>query len=108
HAAYWKYRVLRHLAADPPGSFGEAGSNFFPRPRDGEATKSAWSKDRERLRGWHARLVEAVRAFDPERLGEVAYDRNTFCDLILGAAAHDVYHAGQIRLLRVLQAGGGS
>ncbi len=97
HAAYWKYRVLRYVATDPPEGFDEAGSDWFERT---EGTAAQWDADRKRLRVWHARLRAAVPAFDPARLGDVAYDRYTYEDLLLGAAAHDVYHAGQIRLLR--------
>lgn len=97
HAAYWKYRVLRAIAADPPAAFDESGSDWFERT---DGTAEDWDADKARLQDWHARLRAAVAAFEPDRLGDEAYDRYTFEDLILGAAAHDVYHAGQIRLLR--------
>jgi hypothetical protein len=59
------------------------------------------------LSGWHRRLVDAVEEFDEGRLAErVGNDWFTFQDLILGAAAHDLYHAGQIQLLKKLLAGG--
>ena len=99
HAAYWTYRVLRHVAADPPARFDEAGSNFFARPADGRTL----ADDLHRLHDWHRQLVEAVAAFDPGRLDEPAYGAYTFRDAIAGVAAHDAYHAGQIRLLRKLQ-----
>lgn len=99
HAAYWTYRVLRHVAADPPAHFDEPGSNFFERP----AERRTLAADRDRLRDWHRQLVEAVEALDPARLDEVAYDDYTVHDVIAGVAAHDAYHAGQIRLLRRLQ-----
>ncbi|MEM1056236.1 MAG: DinB family protein [Bacteroidota bacterium] len=101
HAAYWKYRVLRYVAKEPPERFSEPGSNFFERPAEGARLDA----DLETLARWHQRLTEAVRVFDPARLDEVAYDAYTFEALIRGAAAHDVYHAGQIRLLRRLLAG---
>ena len=99
HAAYWTYRVLRHVAADPAEAFDEAGSDFFERPAEGRTLAA----DLDRLRDWHRRLVEAVAAFDPDRLGDLAYDDHTFRDVIAGVAAHDAYHAGQVRLLRRLQ-----
>ena len=97
HAAYWKYRVLRYVAADPPAAFDEPGSDWFERTGGPE---EAWETDKERLRAWHTRLRTAVATFDPARLDAVAYDRYTYEDLLLGAAAHDAYHAGQVRLLR--------
>lgn len=105
HAAYWKYRVLRKLSGAAPSSFDEAGSNFFERPdpaTSADQQEAAWRRDRQRLDEWHRHLVDAIREFDPERLDEVSYDRYTHRDLILGAAAHDDYHAGQIRLLRTM------
>ena len=101
HAAYWKYRVLRYVGADPPDGFSEPGSNFFARP----AEPARLADDLATLDDWHRQLVEAVRAFDPARLDETAYDAYSFEALIRGAAAHDVYHAGQIRLLRRLLSG---
>lgn len=108
HAAYWKYRVLRKLSGDAPSSFDEPGSNFFERPdpaNPADELEAAWSRDRQRLDDWHGRLIEAIRSSDPERVDEVSYDRYRHRDLILGAAAHDVYHAGQIRLLRTMWQG---
>ncbi len=97
HAAYWKYRVLRYVAAAPPQAFDEEGSNWFERTG---GTARQWSADKAQLKDWHARLRAAAVDFDPARLDAVAYDRYIYEDLLLGAAAHDIYHAGQIRLLR--------
>jgi uncharacterized protein YeaO (DUF488 family) len=100
HAAYWKYRVYRALTEEPPRSFGIAGSNFFERPGDG----ASWPEELGILADWHHLLSGAVAAFDPERLSEpVGKNRYSYTDLISGVAAHDVYHAGQIVLIRRLQ-----
>lgn len=106
HAAYWKYRVYRLLTSSPPRSFDLPGSNFFARPD--AAGGATWDGDRDLLRAWHERLLRAVEEFDPERLRERT-GRNwyTFEDLILGVASHDLYHAGQIQLLKRLREGGG-
>ena len=104
HAAYWKYRVYRKLTDAPPRSFDVKGSDWFVRPD--ETTTAAWRDDVALLRTWHDRLCGAVLRFNHHRLGEqVGSGAYTFEDLIAGAAAHDVYHAGQIRLLRRLQQG---
>lgn len=102
HAAYWKYRVRRRLTDGEPRSFGIRGSNFFPRP--GPEGEADWEPDLARLKGWHERLLAAVRDLDPGRLEQrVGTNGDSFRDLILGAAAHDVYHAGQIQLLKRLR-----
>ena len=92
HAAYWKYVVRRRLLKEKRGSFVLAGSNFFERP-EGAATGPAWKMDIAILEAEHRKLREAVadKALTPAA-----------CHLIRGAAAHDLYHAGQIRLLRRL------
>ena len=103
HAAYWKYRVYRLISDDPPRSFDLRGSNFFPRPAP--AGEVSWDDDRALLRAWQSRLVQAVQGLEPSRIGErVGNDWFTFEDLILGAASHDLYHAGQIQLLKRLGA----
>ena len=95
HAAYWKYVVRRKISREKRGSFVLAGSNFFERPESGAAaTEAAWKRDIAILEAEHRKLRETVgelpaRAFTPAA-----------CHLIRGAAAHDLYHAGQIRLLR--------
>ena len=103
HAAYWKYRVWARLLEAPAGSFDLKGSDWFPRPE--ASTRTALKRDLELLRSWHGRLLEAVGALDPQRLDErPGRSEHTYEGQILGVACHDVYHAGQIRLLRRLQA----
>lgn len=103
HAAYWKYRVYRRLTDEPPRSFGLEGSNFFARPE--EPTAEAWASDLDLLRQWHDRLRGAVESFDADHLADhPGRSEHTFGEHITGAAAHDVYHAGQIRLLEKLRA----
>jgi len=100
HAAYWKYVVRRRLLREKRGSFVLPGSNFFERPAGGEAdSESAWRQDIAILEGEHRKLREAV-----EKLGAKSF-MPAACHLIRGAAAHDLYHAGQIRLLRRIGAG---
>jgi hypothetical protein len=102
HAAYWKYRVYRLICHDPPRAFEIRGSNFFPRP--GAAGEADWEIDRQLLKEWHQRLLEAVEQLPPPRLRErVGNDWYTHQDLIMGAAAHDLYHAGQIQLIKRLR-----
>jgi DinB family protein len=91
HAAYWKYVVRRKLLGLRRGSFERAPSNFPSVPSP--ATERAWRRDIEFLKREHALLLEAV--------GQAKLDpRST--RLAYGAALHDVYHAGQIRLVRRL------
>jgi hypothetical protein len=94
HAAYWKYAVRRRIEGGKKGSFALPGSNFFPRPEKGRASEAAWRADKELLDREHRALRAAIeRVLDTPRGGK-------FLKQIYGVAFHDVYHAGQIRLLR--------
>jgi hypothetical protein len=107
HCAYWKYRVAYLLDPDAPRVFDEKGSDWFARPQ-GPISEAAWRTDLERLSTWHVRLREAVVGFDPSRLDERSgRGEFTFAALVAGIAAHDLYHAGQIRLVRRLTSASG-
>ena len=94
HAAYWKYVVRRRVTGEKRGSFVLSGSNFFERPV--EVSQAAWSADVEILVEEHRKLRRAVASLTG------GSQKSATLHLIRGAAAHDLYHAGQIRLLRRL------
>jgi uncharacterized damage-inducible protein DinB len=96
HAAYWKYVVRRKLESGKRGGFVLAGSNFFSRPEGGKVSEAAWKADKEILRSEHAALRKAMS--DVLRKGMAPKLART----LWGVAFHDIYHAGQIRLLRRL------
>ena len=104
HAAYWKYAVCRRLTGSRRGAFARPGSNWF---RADEKDLPSWKSSVELLSRCHEALRSAVAHFPEERLfrtapgGTVNYWR-----LISGIAMHDVYHAGQVQLLKKLQHGG--
>jgi len=93
HAAYWKYVVLGKIVGGKRGSFALKGSNFFARPA--ELSDSAWKKDLAILEVTHQDLRRAVLQLKPGTSERTLH-------MIRGAAAHDLYHAGQIRLIRRL------
>jgi hypothetical protein len=99
HAAYWKYVVRRRITGEKRGSFVLPGSNFFDRPT--ERTEAAWKRDTGILATEHAALRAAVVQLPSQRNKVKSWA--SVLHLIRGAAAHDLYHAGQIRLLRRLQ-----
>jgi hypothetical protein len=103
HAAYWKYAVRRRLSGDKRGSFPLTGSNWFSRPA--EEGETAWRRDLALLEGEHRRLREVVaRLTDADLVRLPPGGRQSRMTLVYGAAAHDVYHAGQIQLLKRLAA----
>jgi uncharacterized damage-inducible protein DinB len=102
HAAYWKYSVLRRLRGGERGSFPVEGSNWFPRPVD--PGERAWKQDLAVLGQMHRDLRAAVAALAEEDLLKVpAGSATTVSDLVVGVAFHDIYHAGQIQLLKRLR-----
>lgn len=106
HAAYWKYTVLRKLVNEPRGQFSLKGSNWFTRPSDdgNDEEGLTFKDDVARLKDYHSKLVSAVRAHPVKALDKIAPGKkDTYRDIIIGVAAHDLYHAGQIQLLRRLQ-----
>jgi hypothetical protein len=101
HAAYWKYAVRRRLRSEKRGSFLLKGSNWFPRPAT--LSEEAWEEDVALLEQTHRSLREAIAELGPEDLEVTpATSKVSNLDLIRGIAAHDVYHAGQIQLLKRL------
>ena len=101
HAAYWKYAVRRRLTSEARGLFPLKGSNWFRRPID--TTNAAWNADVVLLDRTHRSLREAVARLPANRLHRsLGRSKETGFSLISGAAAHDLYHAGQIQLLKAL------
>lgn len=96
HAAYWKYAVRRKLESGKRGSFVLKGSNFFTRPDQGKATEAAWRADLALLEKEHRVLKQSVRRYLKTK------PSNKILRSLYGVAFHDIYHAGQIRLIRRL------
>ena len=103
HAAYWKYAVRRILTGEKRGSFRFPGSNWFARPA-GPATAAAWKADLAALGEEHRLLRKVVSGLRARDLAQNPRgSKYTRARLIQGAAAHDLYHAGQIQLLKRLR-----
>jgi hypothetical protein len=103
HAAYWKHVAWGTLALRKEEPFAAGGKNWLKRPAAGRDDAEAWKKDLELLEAMHVRLRNTVsklsargvaKALGPEWLTPEV--------LIRGVAMHDVYHAGQIQLLKRL------
>ncbi len=99
HAAYWKYAARRRIEGGKHGSFALKDSNFFLRPETGKPSETAWRADKKLLEREHRALRAAVAKAMKTSHGA------KFLRQLYGVAFHDVYHAGQIRLLRRLMKG---
>ena len=106
HAAYWKYAVRRMLTGEKRGSFRFPGSNWFARPV-GRPSAADWKKDLAALGEEHRLLKTAISRLRARDLGRRPRgSKYTNARLIQGVAAHDLYHAGQIQLVKRLRSGG--
>ncbi len=102
HCAYWKHRVHERLAPGTAAPFPRSGSNWPDRPE--EISAALWKADVALLKSTHAGLREAVAALSPASLQRPAPgQKQTRLANIVGICYHDIYHAGQIRLLHRIQ-----
>jgi hypothetical protein len=101
HCAYWKYAVWRQLTGNKRGSFLLNGSNWFKRPL--VLRKEALHEDLLLLDRMHRQLREAVAKLPASALHRKPRgSKYPAAFIITGAAAHDIYHAGQIQLIKRL------
>jgi uncharacterized damage-inducible protein DinB len=99
HIAAWDGSVLRRAE----GSAGKVSSKQnFPVIRD--KSEAAWRKAVEHAIAVHEELVKAVAAFPDSRLMERVPGKtakhHTFFYNFSGIVQHELYHAGQIALLK--------
>jgi hypothetical protein len=100
HAAYWKYAVRRRLTGERRRTFALTGSNWF------DVSGRSWPDDVRMLIGEHRALRAAIVALPPSALDRRVHGRHhSAAYTIRGIAAHDLYHAGQIQLIKKLQDG---
>jgi uncharacterized damage-inducible protein DinB len=101
HAAYWKYTVRRRLRGGKRGSFPLKGSNFFASPD--RADEGEWRGAQALLDAEHRALREVIAALPAKALNDKKKRQ-----MLTGIAAHDLYHTGQIQLIRRLHSARGS
>ncbi|MBI2401462.1 MAG: DinB family protein [Gemmatimonadetes bacterium] len=103
HTAYWKYAVRRRLTGGEQGVFPRSGSNWPALPE--VLDQRHWRADVRLLKDEHRKLLRVVAALSPSVLGRrLGKRRWTNSETIHGIAMHDLYHAGQIQLLKRLRA----
>lgn len=103
HITAWKGEVRRRLSGAPAGEPDDGDW-----PPVGEPTAQRWDEARARLQQAHEQLVAAVRELPEGHLYEPTNDPrrrplglgDTYYELLHGLVQHDVYHAGQIAVLK--------
>ena len=101
HAAYWKYAVRRRLRGEKRGSFPLKGSNWFVRPARERGT--SWAAEISLLESQHSLLRGTISSMPPRGLRRRPGGRRVTQEILVrGIASHDLYHAGQIQLIKRL------
>jgi uncharacterized damage-inducible protein DinB len=99
HIAAWDGAVLRRM-----GGVAVELSDAENFPRVTDASEAAWRKALAKVRRVHEELVVAVAALPDSRLDEMVPGKDgahyTFYYMLHGVAQHELYHAGQIALLK--------
>ena len=101
HITAWDSAVRRRLAG---AAVDLSDEQNFPSVMD--PSENAWRRTIEQARKVHNELVQAVEAFPDERLAEKVPGKKSepdwynFYYMLHGVAQHELYHAGQIALLK--------
>jgi len=101
HTAYWKCVVRRRLLRDPAIAFPRDGANWPALPD--RPDNAAWKRDRALLDEQHTLLHRAIAQIKPRDLGKRGWHSKwRVAQEIYGIASHDLYHAGQIQMIKRL------
>jgi uncharacterized damage-inducible protein DinB len=97
HVAAWEDVVRRRVSGEPVRRVTDE-ENW---PAVPDPTAESWKSACERLRDGNLRLREVVVSLTDSRLEErIPGGTDTVYDLCHGAVQHDLYHGGQIALLK--------
>ncbi len=97
----WKYTVRRLLTGGEKGAFPLPGSNWFTPPT--VASEREWKAALALLARCHRDLRAAVAELSNADLDrKPAGTKYPISELVMGIASHDLYHAGQVSLIKRL------
>ena len=96
HIAVWDGAAIRRLAGEKTQPTGTANFPLVPKP-----TNAAWRKAVADATRTHRLLVRTVASLSGSRLRErVPGKKYDFYFMLHGIAQHELYHAGQIAILK--------
>ncbi len=103
HIAAWDDAVRRRASGEPVEL---SDAQNFPSVKD--ISEAAWRQAIESTRRSHNELIKAVAAFPDSRLQDQVPGKtekyHNFFYMFSGIVQHELYHAGQIALLKKFQA----
>jgi uncharacterized damage-inducible protein DinB len=102
HIAAWDGAAVRRIAGETVQLTGAANFPVVPKP-----TETSWRKAVAQAKRTHDLLVKTVATLPESRLRErVPGKKYDFYHLLHGVAQHELYHAGQIAILKKAQGKG--
>lgn len=97
HVAVWDEAGIRRLAGQKWQPTGTANFPLVPK----NPTEAAWRKAVTALKRTHHNLVKTVASLPDSRLTDrVPGKRYDFYHMLHGIAQHELYHAGQMAILK--------
>jgi uncharacterized damage-inducible protein DinB len=98
HIAVWEDVGRRRLEGDPAEVPISSAEDW---PPAGDVSETAWEKSKAALERSHEALVEAISRVPVSRLDEpILKEKSTVYVTLHGVVQHDLYHAGQIAILK--------
>ena len=99
HMYCWRRFVAEHLNGN--ADFKVELNSAFDWPLEYENTTTTWQQALDLLEKSQAELIDAFEKFDEARLDEAMHGRKfTWYDFVHGLIQHDIYHSGQIAILK--------
>ncbi|MGA8272099.1 MAG: DinB family protein [Candidatus Sulfotelmatobacter sp.] len=99
HVAVWDDAACRRLAGEKWQPTGIANFPLAPKPTD-----AAWRKAVDQVKRTHNTLMKTVAALPDSRLRDrVPGKKYDFYFMLHGVVQHELYHAGQIAILKKAQ-----
>jgi len=100
HIRAWESACLRRLSGDPAQLSDE--EDWQP---VNDTSEAAWQKTKQDLRETHQQLLQAIAALDESRLDQpiisnASFNSSSVYVTLHGGVQHDLYHAGQIAILK--------
>lgn len=100
HIGAWKSACLRRLNGDPAQLTDDEDW-----PKVGDTSEDSWLAAKQHLIDVHEQLLEAISSTDESRLdlpiiGERDPEFSSVYVTLHGGVQHDLYHAGQIAILK--------
>lgn len=94
HMTSWRVFATCRLRGD--NTFQVSDADNFPAP-------GSWTEAMNKLKESQTQLVAAVRGFSENKLGDLvpsSSHKYTYYTLLHGIIQHDIYHVGQVQLIR--------